>query len=306
MKWDKRDISPIVLFVYNRPRETERTLAALKDNYLAKYSEIYVFCDGPKNELSADDVEKTRKVVREIDGFKRVRVFESRENKGLAKSIISGVSQVIEKHQTVIVLEDDLITSPNFLDFMNEALSFYENDEKIFSISGFTLPLKNMPMGSDFYLGYRASSWAWGTWQRVWQDVDWDLDNIEEFLNDRKAKKDFNRGGSDMTKMLKDQLNGKIDSWAIRFCYHQFKKNMLTVFPTISKAKSIGFSEKATHTYNESRFRTDLDTQCKIEFVFEKSVAVDPQLASSFRDFFSIRVRAKDRLLKYSKKFNLL
>lgn len=298
--------SPIILFTYNRPFETEKTISALRNNYLASESILYIFSDGPKNQSAIDGVEKTRSIIRQTYGFKDVIVKESPHNKGLANSIVDGVTSVIEKHGRAIILEDDLVTTPNFLDFMNQSLDFFESNNKVFSISGFTLPLKNMPNHVDFYTGYRASSWAWGTWQRVWADIDWNISNFEEFYKNRKSRRDFNRGGSDMTKMLKDQIDGRIDSWAIRFCFHQFQRKMVTVFPTVSKAESIGFGSDATHTFNESRFKTLLDNKNKRSFQFDNNVDVAPQLAKDFRKFFSIRIRIADRLRRYAKNLRLI
>lgn len=299
-------LSPIVLFTYNRPIETEKTISALRGNYLARDSILYVFSDGPKNQSAIDGVKKTRAIIRKIDGFKNIIITESTHNKGLARSIIEGVSEVLEEHGKAIVIEDDLVTSSNFLDFMNQALDFYEDNNKVISVSGFTLPLKKMPKNNDFYTGFRASSWAWGTWARAWEGIDWVPSDFEQFYKDKIARKQFNRGGSDMTKMLKDQMDGRIDSWAIRFCYHQFKHQMVTVFPTVSKAASIGFGADATHTFSESRFQTKLDSGEKRIFIFREQVDVDPLLAKSFRKFFSIRVRITDRLRRKLRYFKLV
>ena len=129
--------TPICLFTYNRLHETKQTVKALKENFLAMESDLFVFSDGPKNDAGRLKVEAVRQFLTSVNGFKSVKVFESEQNKGLANSIISGVSQIIQKYGKVIVLEDDLITSTNFLNFMNQALDYYASKEKIFSISGF-------------------------------------------------------------------------------------------------------------------------------------------------------------------------
>lgn len=300
------ELAPVIVFCFKRSSEIRKTITTLAANYLADDTVLYIFSDGPRGVNDVKGVDDVRAYLKTITGFKQVVVKEHPVNLGLAKSVIGGVSAVLEKHGKAIVVEDDLVTSSNFLDFMNQALDFYEENNEVLSVSGFTLPLKNMPENDDFYTGYRASSWAWGTWWPKWKNIDWSVSDFNEFNRDGKSRRAFKRGGSDMVKMLRDQMEGRIDSWAIRFCYHQFKKNMVTIFPTISKAISIGYSSDATHTFNELRFRTTLDGSEKRVFLFKNNVGVEPQLAKDFRRFFSIRVRIADRLRMYAKKIKFV
>lgn len=289
---------PIALFVYNRVEELKKTLKALQANYLFAESDLYIYSDAPKNEKDIIKVNEVRKFIKTINGCKKLVVYESKENKGLAKSIIYGVTKVLENHKQVIVMEDDLITSNNFLDFMNQALKFYENDLSILSISGYTLNLKSLPNDRDYYFGYRASSWGWGCWKDRWDKIDWNVSDYDSFIKEKSKKKDFKRGGSDMLRMLKNYKMGIIDSWAIRFCYHQFKNDLKTVFPSISKVQSIGFSEEATHTNGTKRFITELDSGKKRKFKFQKFKNVDNQLAKEFRNKFSVKARIIDKFRK--------
>ena len=291
-------LAPICLFTYNRLNETQQTVFALQKNFLAHESELFIFSDGPKNEESVYKVNQVRSFIKNITGFKSVTIFESKRNKGLANSIIQGVTKIIEKYSKVIVLEDDLITSPNFLDFMNQALDFYHNNSNIFSISGYTMNLPTLKgYSKDFYLGYRASSWGWATWNNRWVNVDWGLKDYKEFLNNSEQIIAFRRGGSDMPQMLKSQMNGKIDSWAIRWCYNQFKKDQLTVFASSSKIQSIGFGENATHTKKTKRFDTEIDKSEKINFNFNSKIELNKNLIREFRNKFSFINRLKDILL---------
>ena len=221
----KSNLSPICLFTYNRLEESKQTVLALQKNYLASQSNLFIFSDGPKNNDSKIKVNKVREFIKSIKGFKNITIHESKTNKGLANSIIDGVSHIINEHGKVIVLEDDLVTSPNFLNFMNKALNFYCEDDSVFSISGYTMDLKSLKKhNEDFYFGHRSSSWGWGTWKKDWQSIDWKVNNYDSFKNSKKQQRDFNQGGSDMSSMLNSQMNEKIDSWAIRFCFQQFLK----------------------------------------------------------------------------------
>lgn len=290
-------LAPICLFVYTRLEETKKTINALKENILAKESELFIFSDGAKNKETQDKIQEIRNYLRSINGFKRITIIESEINKGLAQSIIEGVSSIIEKYKKVIVLEDDLITTPNFLTFMNDALHFYENSQEIFSISGYTLDLPTLKnYNKDYYLGLRASSWGWGTWENRWKDIDWEIKDYNKFKWNIVRNYKFSRGGSDMPSMLKKQMKGKIDSWAIRWCYNQYKKGTYTVFASKSKVKSIGFGENATHTFKEGRFGTMLDKSNQVNFIFEKNPEPNTTIIKEFRNKFSILSRIKYKI----------
>jgi hypothetical protein len=291
-------LSPICLFTYNRLEETKKTVNALISNHLASNSELYIFSDGYKNDKEKIKVENVRKYIKTINGFRKVTIFESSINKGLADSIIFGVSKVINKHNKVIVLEDDLITSPNFLDFMNQALCFYENNNKIFSISGYSMKINYLVkyFKKDYYFGYRASSWGWGTWSKDWNQIDWEIENYNDFIKSKKLINKFKRGGGDLPKMLHNQMKGKIDSWAIRWCYNQSMKDQLTVFPRLSKVISIGFGDNATHTKKINRFKTELDIENKRIFFFEESILINKNITKQLKDKFSILNRIFNKL----------
>lgn len=290
-------LSPIILFVYNRLYETKLSVDSLKKNFLAKESNLYIFSDGPKNDSDICNVDKVRDYVKSIDGFKKIKIFESGSNKGLANSIIDGVSKIINQYEKVIVLEDDLVVSKNFLDFMNQALFFYEKNSKIFSISGYTMDLPSLDKYSfDYYVGCRASSWGWGTWKYQWNQIDWEIKDYNQFKYNLLSQIKFSRGGSDMPGMLKKQMNGKIDSWAIRWCYNQYKKDLLTIFPSKSKLNSIGSGPNATHTKSIDRFFSEIDTSDKKEFFFNNNIKPEKRILKEFRSKFSLLERLKNKL----------
>ena len=297
------ELSPICLFTYNRLEETKLTITNLQKNPLAKASKLYIFSDGGKNDAAVKSVEAVRTFIKQVDGFKEIIIIEAKANKGLANSIIDGVSRVIDEHGKVIVLEDDLITSPNFLSYMNQALSFYENTTKIWSVSGFTFPIKypdNYQFDNAF--GVRASSWGWATWKNRWSLVDWNVSDYAEFTKNKKAQKAFNRGGSDMCKMLNDQMTGKINSWAIRFCYGQFKQQAYDILPVNSKVVNVGFNSDASNTAGMgSRFGANLDKQGKTNFTFNEQVFLDENTLKQFRKPLSVYVRIKTKIKKHLK-----
>ncbi|OPA80472.1 sugar transferase [Paenibacillus selenitireducens] len=242
-----RSLAPIILFVYNRPDETRRTLDALRKNDLAEQSELIIFSDAPKNSNEVSRVNDVRTLISNISGFKQVTIIEQRYNKGLANSIINGVNEIIKAQNKVIVLEDDLITSRLFLTYMNNCLDFYEENKTIWSISGFTPNLAIPPdYKHDIYLTMRACSWGWATWKDRWINIDWNINNYHQ-VSQKKYRSKINRCGNDMRWMLSDQKKGYINSWAVRWCYNQLIKEMYTVYPTSSFICNIGMIGEGTH-----------------------------------------------------------
>lgn len=250
--------SPITLFVYNRPIHTKKTVEALLKNKLASKSILYIYSDYPKKEEHIKNVKKVREYIHTIKGFKEINIIERKQNYGLAKSIIQGVTEVINKHNKVIVLEDDLVTSPMFLTFMNKMLETYEKEKKIYSITGYNYPPKLMRIPKeykyDIYFSPRAGSWGWATWKDRWNKADWEVKDYKEFKKNKQLQKEFNKGGDDMTDMLINQMEGKLDSWAIRWCYTLFKENAYCVYPTKSYVSNIGLDGSGVHSGLDSKY----------------------------------------------------
>jgi hypothetical protein len=289
------NLAPIILFTYNRLTELQQTVNALKRNFLAPHSELYIFSDAPKKEHDIENVSKVRNYIHTIKGFKNITIYESPKNLGLANSVITGVTKIVSIHKKAIVLEDDLISSPNFLSFMNEALEFYKDCPKVFSISGYSFPLRlpeNDPF--DVYFGYRASSWGWGVWERTWKNIDWEMNSLKRSSLNTTLRKKISRGGNDMPRMLKKQMAHKIDSWAIRWCFHQTLRDQYTVFPKTSKISHIGEGGKATHVsqLSNSIFDTHLDRSRKTKFKFPEKAKINNSIAQKFKYKFSYRNKA--------------
>lgn len=289
-------LAPIAVFAYNRVDTLERTINALAKNSLAASSDLIVFSDGPKREADVSLVNNVREFLKKIDGFRSVTIVESPNNRGLAESIISGVTSVLEKHKNVIVLEDDVVSSSNFLDFMNAALTKYAAHSEVFSISGFSIPIKS---NKDVYFTKRANSSCWATWSNRWSGIDWEVKEYSTFQNSKSERKAFNTMGSDMSSMLDRQMAGQLNSWAIRWCYHQFKHNLYSVYPVVSKSVNIGLEHAEAINTNEkySRFRTVLDTELKSAFNFPDSPVLEAKELRQFLRPYSLFQRAKYKII---------
>ncbi|SHN00954.1 glycosyltransferase [Polaribacter sp. KT 15] len=268
---NKNELAPVCLFTFNRLEETKKTIKALQNNYLAKESELFVFSDGWKNENQKTKILEIRVFLKTIKGFKEVTVFESETNKGLADSIINGVTEIINKYGKVIVLEDDLETTPNFLNFMNDSLNFYKRDENIQSVSGYSLDIKKDNSDeSDVYFQQRTHSWGWATWKSYWGQCNFDLDYLRSYvLNNENKLKDFKQTcGADIDRMLLDTIYSRNNSWYVRWAFNQFLNNRYTVYPFLSKINNIGFGDDATHCTSINVYKTKMDILVKTNFNF--------------------------------------
>lgn len=261
-------LAPIILFVYNRLDHTKRTIELLSKNFLANESELYIFSEAEKSENDREAVDLVRDYLESVKGFKGIIINKNETHLGLANSVISGTTEILRKHKKAIILEDDLLTAPDFLKFMNNALIYYENNFKIFSISGYTFPI-NIPSDykNNFYIFPRASSWGWATWLNRWEKSDWNINDFKTFKFDKNEKKKFNEGGGDLTSMLMSQKYGYIDSWAIRWTYAHFKNNAFSLYPTKTRVKNIGFDNTGTHKINTKKFENNIiDSKNDVEF----------------------------------------
>jgi len=295
-------LSPIILFTYLRLDSLKKTVNALAQNSLAADSDLIVFSDGSKWLKDDQVVLEVRAYLKTIQGFKTVTIHESNINKGLAASIIQGVSDMLKVYPSVIVLEDDLITSTNFLIYMNQALYYYQENPKVLSISGFSPVIRGLEE-NEVYFTQRASSWGWACWADRWSKIDWKCSFYDEFKHNRQMKTKFNEMGSDMTLMMKRQKEGKLNSWAIRFCFHQFQHSLFSVHPAVSKIRNIGISDaQATNTNQKfNRFSSTLDNSGNQAFAFKNQISLDPNVIKQFIKDNSIEARIMNKLLNLFK-----
>jgi hypothetical protein len=236
--------APIALFVYRRPTLTRQTVEALQRNVLADRSDLIIFSDGPKNAKAIKSVQEVRKYINAIDGFKSIKVIEQETNLGLASSIINGVTKVCNDYGKVIVVEDDIVTSPYFLLYMNQALEIYKDVDQVISIHGYMYPVSTKLPETYFIKG--TDCWGWATWKRGWNFFESDGTKLLNEIIMKKKQKEFNFNDScDYIKMLRNQIKGKNDSWAIRWYAAAFLRDKLTLYPGYSLVRNIGIGESA-------------------------------------------------------------
>lgn len=242
---NKEDLAPIALFVYNRPDHTKKTLEALSKNDFINDSVLYVFADGPKAGSTSIDMEpinEVRNLIKKINFSKELYLIESDKNKGLADSIVEGVTMVVNKYDKIIVLEDDIVTSPGFLTFMNEQLQYYFNESQVMHISGYMYPFTKSKNEEKVAFLNILSCWGWATWSSAWQNYTHDINLLYNSINTKKIRNKFNiEGHADYYNQLERNYNGRLYSWAVRWYASIFLNKGLSVFPATSLVKNIGF-----------------------------------------------------------------
>ena len=238
------NLAPIALFTYSRADHTRQAVESLLQNKEAAESDLFIFSDGPKNEAKREAVEENRRYIHTISGFKSIHIVEHEKNQGLANSLIAGITDVVNKYGRVIVVEDDLVLSPYFLKFMNDALEKYEHEDKVGAITAYC-PIKDDTLPDTFFLRY-FHCWGWATWKRSWDLLNTDTRYLLRKL--RWKTKKFNVGGGiNNYGMLYCQKVGLVDSWFIRFYASLFLAEKLTLFPGRSLVSNHGFDGSGTH-----------------------------------------------------------
>jgi hypothetical protein len=294
-KWE--NLSPIALFAFNRFDKYVEVLESLKRNAESRYSDLWVFIDGPK---SSQDILVQKKIYEftiDLGDFKTINIIRSYDNTGLANSIESGVSEVLKNNETVIVIEDDIKVSKFFLEYMNSGLTIYENDDRVASIHGYVYPtIKDLP--ETFFLK-GADCWGWGTWRRAW--VKYNNDGIEllKKIENHRDKKMFNfEGAGGYLTMLEENIKRKNDSWAVKWYASTFLENMYTLYPGKSLVTNIGMDGTGTHK-GFSNLPVTFSSDSRI--MINKITVEDSTLArEAFTQYFkSIKYNNNFKLFRY-------
>lgn len=306
------ELAPIVLFVYNRPALTLSTLQHLSENREAAESTLYVYCDGPKKNAGPEQlalVREARDIVRSRQWCGKVIVLEAEKNKGLATSVIDGVTEVIARHGKVIVLEDDLAVSPYFLRYMNDALVKYEQAEKMIAIHGYLYPIA-MPAGyqPSTFMIRDPGCWGWATWQRAWEKFEPDTEKVIAAIKAKGLKAEFDFwGGYPFFRMLHQHKHGKVSSWAVRWRATAYLNDMLTLYPVKSLVRHDGNVAAATHHFTDNDYTYTEIYREKIpveDIPVSNSLPIEKKFGIFLRRYAGMTIRAKitNRLRKLWKK----
>ncbi len=286
------NLAPVVVFAFNRPDLLKNTLASLKANVLFDQTDLFIFIDGPKTGSDSLKIEQVKQIIEDLNGCKSKKVYVSEQNKGLANSVISGVTTVFNRYNKVIVVEDDLHLSPSFLTFMNQMLDRYEKEDKVFQVTGFGVKIKPPRNYSyDTYFHTRAQSWTWGTWRDRWESIDWNVADYGSLCKDKAKQKSFNKGGSDLFKMLRNYMEGRNNSWYIRFTYAMFEQGKFSLAPIRSLAINNGFIKESTHCNAYNRYKTDFLNHYQAFFSMPDKVEINNSINKQVYSYWSIPYR---------------
>ena len=238
--------APILLFVYNRPEHTRRCIESLLKNSLASESNLFIYADGVKDSTQQEAVNEVRNYIRSIQGFKQITLMERSENWGLARNIINGVTTQVNRYGKVIVLEDDLVVAPYFLQFMNDALEVYKNEPRVGHIQACDFT-QDSSLPATFLIKW-TGSWGWATWDRAWKHFNPNGNELLQELEERKLTHVFDFNGKyGFTRMLRRQIEGKNNSWAIRWNASLFLKDILSLNVGRSLVQNEGFDGSGTN-----------------------------------------------------------
>lgn len=284
------EYAPVILFVYNRPSETKQTLDALKRNILSKETDLYIFSDAPKSPENIKQVEAVRAIINNINGFKKIFIYKQKKNKGLAQSIIDGVTTVIRKRKRAIILEDDLITSPNFLNFMNNCLTEFENNKTIMHIAGYSDPVKNITLPPLFFWRV-VSTWGWATWEDRWAKfIDDPVYLYEKLIQSKQIENfDLNSYGFFIDQLLRNISGGK-KTWGIKWQASIYLNNGLCVNPGKTLIQNIGFGNRASNTkyLNKAIANQRLENNVLPDLT-KFTIKETEQIAIKFRNYYRAR-----------------
>jgi hypothetical protein len=237
--------APVVIFGYKRPKHLYHLLNSLEKCEYSNKTDVFIFVDGARREEDKPIILETYKIANMDRKFRTKKVIRSDYNKGLANSVIDGVTEIINKFGKVIVLEDDLIVNKNFLRVMNNMLDFYEQDEKIWSISGYSFPIDTSSIIVDWYAVKRASSWGWASWHNRWNKIEWDMNAL--LTKNAQKLKSLYREIPDSKMMIYNYKKGFIDSWALRWTLNQYFLDKISLSPKYSLLRNNGFDSSGTH-----------------------------------------------------------
>ena len=286
------ELAPIALFVYNRPEKAQRCIESLKNCEGFKQSKIIVFADGPKDLKDKKSTDKTRAVVKGLLNDNNSVFYFKENNFGLANSIYRGVNKVLQKHEKIIVVEDDLIFNKGFLTFMNSSLNKYKEVNEIFQISGHVYGNNEMRYLNSGFFSTNTNSWGWATWRRAWKYFDEKIFNSNPKLKLSEVYSFNIENNYNYNKILEYQSRGKVDSWAIKWYYIVFMNSGKVFYPNVSLVKNCGFDGSGTHTISSKNDQTIFNEVEFEEIIFPKSITFDPVILNKYYNVIKVYNRS--------------
>jgi len=293
-------LAPIILFCYQRVDTLKLCIESLLACPESKNSDLIIISDAPSNDEVVERINSVRKYLKSINGFKSIEIIEREKNLGVDYNIINGLVESSKRFDKFIVLEDDIIVKSDCLTFFNSSLEYYEKNETILGISGFSFFNKvNKNYQFDVFFAGRLYPWGWATWSNKIKHVDWEIEDRKSFINSSKKQKEFNEWGSDMSQMLKNTFSGKVRAWDIRLDYHLYNQQLFIVYPNYSYTENIGFGRSdSSNTTGYNRYKIKLSSGKSEKNKFPMDVFIDEGIKKKFQKKNSVINRIFTRLMK--------
>jgi hypothetical protein len=288
-------MAPVLIVTYDRLEHLEKTITALRNNIYAKETDLYIASDFQRSDSKSDIVRAIRNFLKSIDGFKSITVFERERNLGVNENCGLAVQCIFDKFDRVIIMEDDLVTASGYLKFMNQAFERYGSNERVFSITGYCLPIC-IPSSYqyDAFFLRRMNSWGCGITKVRYDSVlEISRQEYDEFVTNKEQRRAFVRGGEDLLVLLKNVAYGVNNAWDVRCMYTQFMKNQYTVYPTQSLVQNIGCDGTGMHCVSTDRYNVSLSD--KTTFRFPDEPIINPLIVKEDLKFHKATLKFHKR-----------
>lgn len=289
------ELAPVTVFGYDRPEAMSRLLESLAANTLAASTRVRVFVDGPRAGADGQRQHAVANVAASFtESFAALEVVRAPANRGLARSIIGGVTDVLQNSDRIIVLEDDLVVAPDLLEYMNSALERYEGADTIGAIAGYSLELSSAA-ARDVYFHPRPTSWGWATWGDRWSQCDWQpaFDGLRSRF---RLWRQLRRAGPDIYRMFRHYERGVVDSWAVRWTVHCVRHGLLSVYPSTSRIENEGFGEDATNCQGDNPYASSFVGGASRPTQWPEAIALDARIVREFNGHYSLSRKLAARI----------
>lgn len=294
----------IGVFCYNRVAKLKACMEALLKNPECVSMDIVFFSDGYKLEADKDAVLEVRRYIDSIKGFRKVIRHYRDRNLSTGPNFQEGLTFLSNNYDEFIIVEDDLIVSPNYLKYLLDGLGFYRRDNTVFCVTAYVFPINYKQYPYDTIVYKRFCSYGWAGWSDRFTTVVWDKLALKELMNTSPGfKKRLNAEGYDLVRMLKKQISGVISTWDIQMQTHIAENRLKVIYPVLSKVSNVGFDEESTNTYGINYLITPVDKGIKRNFKFCPSDYVVPELQAQIKKPYGLRSLVFRKLINEFLKF---
>lgn len=281
------NLAPVLVTVYDRVNHLKSCIESLEKCAGSKETDVYIVSDGPAKIEDVDKVNAVREYIETIDGFKNVHKIFRVENYGVPHSVREAFEYVIKKHGKIILMEDDIVVAPNFLQYVNDGLNFYEKDRRIYSISGYCPPINiSDDYPYDIFLCQRFNAWGYGTWLDRWDKLELSREMIEKTFKSKRNRKKIRQIGNDIIVNL---LTWKKEYYPgdYKICFKMVNNNLYSVTPVISKTNNMGYDGTGVRCKDNNNFKNPiLDAGLKNDIMVE-DIQPDPKINNLIKSYHS-------------------